>query len=359
MIVCHIGTRAQLIKMAPVMLELERRQLPFVFVLTGQHCETMDELIADFAILTPPVKLYAGAEITGIAQMSRWFFLVLQKSIRLIKPYTKTQSNILLVHGDTASTLVGALTAKWLRIPLHHVEGGLRSHHWFDPFPEEMIRVLVGRMADVAYCPGEWAAGNAGNYGGRVVNTATNTITDALELVLHRENGVNHDLLATQPYCVVSIHRFENIFKPKRLHQVVEMVNVLAKDCPVIFVLHPATKKRLEMAGLFDTLAKNPAITLKPRMSYSRFIALAAKAQFVVTDGGGNQEELAYLAIPTIVARKVSERKDGLGSTTIINNLDPNGIRQFLAKVAAGRPSSADKIPSPARTIVDFIAASP
>jgi UDP-N-acetylglucosamine 2-epimerase (non-hydrolysing) len=117
---------------------------------------------------------------------------------------------------------------------------------------------------------------------------------------------------------VASLHRFQNIFDGKRLRFLVELLGGLSARYPVHFVLHPATRKRLEKEGLMDSLARFPRLKPMPRLGYTQFLALAAGAAAVLTDGGSNQEELAVLGVPTLVMRQATERPDGLGANAVM-----------------------------------------
>ena len=359
MIICYVGTRAQLIKMAPVILEIERQKLPLALVMTGQHRETMTQLMADFGLSTKPVYLYEGREITGIVQMALWFvrccYTVLRKPGNFM-PRSKTGSNVVLVHGDTFSTLLGAVLGRLLRVDVAHVEAGLRSYHVFHPFPEELTRLIVFRLSRLSFCPGDWAYGNMKPYRTQAVNTGGNTLRDALEAMLafapQRAAPFESD------YGIVSIHRFENIFNAAKLREIVGLIELAAQRFSLAFVLHPATRKKLAEFGLMEILERNGAIKLLPRMGYADFVQLMRGARFVITDGGGNQEELSYLGIPTLLMRKATERKEGLGSTAVLCNYERAVLEQFLdglPTLAERKPALRNTAQTPSEMIVSYL----
>ncbi len=333
-----IGTRAQLIKMAPVLLALERQGTPVRLVMSGQHHTTMAELLAEFGVVTPPLYLYAGKEITGIAQMGRWFLHMLWRGLyQRERLFVRAGSgrDAMVVHGDTVSTLLGALLARVLGMAVVHVESGLTSGRWREPFPEELTRRVMFRLANLAFCPDAWAAGNMRRYHARVVDTGANTIIDAVQEAMRRFDQVTVAVPAS-PYAVVSLHRFENIFAAGRFGFIVAMLERIALRVPLVFVLHPATRKQAEKFGLLARLTDNPRIQLDPRMTYVPFLKLLHGACFVVSDGGSNQEELAWLGIPTLLMRGATERHDGLGGTVVISNYDEAVIERFVDEVLAG-----------------------
>ncbi len=358
-VVCVIGTRAQLIKMAPVMQLMERRGLGYRLVLTGQHRATMRELLEEFGIRTPATLLYDGAEVSGIGRMLLWLPPMLWRLVRLLRRYAadRPQRLEVLVHGDTFSTLLGALAGRIAGGRVLHVESGLRSFNIWHPFPEELTRLAVFRLAQVAFCPGAWAAQNlAGRRGIRIVDTGENTLLDSVRFAVSENDG--GDGAGEQAYCVASIHRFENIFNLERFRAIVGMLERIAEHTPVVFVLHPATQRRLESSGLYPALAANPGFRLVPRMTYVPFMGLVAGARFVVTDGGSNQEELSYLGIPALLMRQATERPEGLGRNVVLSNYDPAVVETFLAALPEGRrlgvPLGGSSAPS--AVIVDFLA---
>ena len=337
MIITLIGTRAQLIKMAPILLALEREGTPYRLLLSGQHRTTMAELLREFGVGTPPVLLYDGAEITGITQMLGWFLRMLLRALtsqRQLFARGVEGRSCMVVHGDTVSTLLGALLGRARGLDVVHVESGLTSGRWRDPFPEELTRRLVFRLADVAFCPGAWAAANMRRFRARIVDTGANTIIDAAQEAMARFDGVVVDL-PPAPYAVVSLHRFENIFDAARFGFIVTTLERIARRVPLVFVLHPATRKQAEKFGLFARLSTNPRLRLEPRMTYIPFLKFLYGARFVISDGGSNQEELAWLGIPTLLMRATTERQDGLGATAVISNYDGELIDRFVDQALA------------------------
>ncbi len=360
MITCFIGTRAQLIKMAPVILEIERRKLDLNLVFTGQHKETMEQLVSDFGIRTRAIYLYQGREITGITQMAKWFLACLWKALRHPDAFVPKTAppNITLVHGDTFSTLLGAVVGRLKGIPVAHIEAGLRSHNVFHPFPEELTRLIVFRLSRVAFCPGPWAYDNMRRYRSIRIDTGHNTLRDAIEIAKAAPPKADPGLTAGD-YGICSIHRFENIFDRKRLAKILALVEKAAARYRLLFVLHPATRKKLEQFGFMSRLEANPKIKLLPRMGYVEFVQLMQRARFVVTDGGGNQEELSYLGIPTLLMRKATERREGLGSTAILSGYDEGVMEFFLAGLDNKAPTPTSDLAAgtalPSRQIVDYI----
>jgi len=170
------------------------------------------------------------------------------------------------------------------------------------------VRRLVFRMTDIAMCPNAEAAEFMRRRGHRdVIDTNGNSIIDAVRMT----GALVMAPAANDAYVLVSLHRFQNLYDSRRLRQLVELVESLAKSRTVNFVLHPPTRGRMISEGYLDRLSTSDRIKLLPRMGYRDFIRMAAGASCVLTDGGSNQEELAALGIPTIVMRARTERPYG------------------------------------------------
>jgi UDP-N-acetylglucosamine 2-epimerase (non-hydrolysing) len=333
MIICVVGTRAQLIKMAPVLAALESAGTPYQLVLTGQHKATMDELLAEFQVRGSPQHLYDGEEIKGIAQMGIWLLRVLWRGLtthRQLFRLDRTTSNCVVVHGDTFSTLLGALLGKWHGLDVVHVEAGLTSGRWREPFPEELTRRIIFRLSDVAFCAGEWAVGNMRLHRAECIDTGANTIVDAVRMALACAENQAPRLNQDGPYAVVSLHRFENIFQRERLEFIVAQLERIAARVNLAFVLHPATRAQCEKFALLARLESNAGISLLARMTYIPFQQLLAGSCFVITDGGSNQEELSLLGIPTLLMRGATERQEGLGTNVVLSRYDAQVIDKFV-----------------------------
>lgn len=351
-----IGTRAQLIKIAPVVIVCERKGIGCVLLMTGQHRETMQDLIAEFGIVSPQVAAVEAHEHSTVSSLLRWLPAAYRGVKARLAELAGEGGIDVLVHGDTLSTLIGAFAARRSAARVVHLESGLTSGRLFDPFPEELCRRLVFRMTDVAMCPNREAASYMQRTHGRhasVVDTDGNTILDAVALT-----GALQATDGRGDYAVASLHRFQNIYDGQRLRHLVHIVEEASRSLVVHFVLHPATKKRLDAAGLLVRLQDNPRVRLLPRMGYRDFLMLAAGAACVLTDGGSNQEELAALGVPTIVMRAHTERPDGLGSNAVMEAGVPGGVEAFIAARGyedLGHPPLRIGAEGPSERIVDAL----
>ncbi len=332
MLVIHviIGTKAQLIKVAPIMVALQDRNIDYNFIFTGQHKETIDKLQDNFGLRDPDVVLYAGKDITGIIQMFIWMLFILSKTLFAAKAIFKKQGNrdIVLVHGDTFSTVLGALMGKTTGKKIAHVESGLRSFNLLHPFPEEINRLITFHLSDVYFCPGQWAIRNLMRFKGEKINTFANTLYDSLDIAKQHVDDISIDI-PNEKYGIVSMHRFENIFNQTRLQQIVDCIKQTASHIKLIFILHQPTLKQLKKTGLYDDLERTYYVEMRPRYDYFQFVKLLMNCEFLMTDGGSNQEEAYYLGKPTILLRKKTERHEGIGKNVVVSAYDYNTIEYF------------------------------
>lgn len=325
-----VGTKAQLIKMAPVMRGLADRGIQYNYIATGQHHDTMAEIHENFGIRLPDAYLYQGPDITTVRSMARWASRLLWTGLReRWRVFLGDKHGLVLVHGDTFSTLLGACMARLAGLKVGHVESGLRSFDLRNPFPEELIRRLTFGLSHVYLCPGDWAVNNLKRHRGVKVNTLANTLADSLRLARKVVETQTPGLVPSHPYGIVSIHRFENIGSRAALERVVFSVKLIAQRQSLLFVLHQPTEQQLRRYDLLTELMAEPSITFRPRYDYFDFIRLIRGAEFVVSDGGSNQEECFYLGKPLLLLREVTERKEGLGTNAVLSRFERDAIERF------------------------------
>lgn len=344
-----LGTRAQFIKMAPIIKELDKRKIKYKFIYTAQHKETIDEIRNNFLIRKPDFSFNFKNETKSIKLFGLWIlkatWILLSKK-KIIIP----KKGLILTHGDTITCLWAAILGKTRNCKVMHIESGLRSYNIFNPFPEEIIRLMVFRFSDIFVCPNNWAKNNLKRYKGIKINTYFNTQYDSLRLAL--QNKVTNKKFK---YVVISIHRFENLFNKKRLAIVLKIINKISLNIKIYFVLHPSTKNRLIKLGYFTELKKIKSLKLLDRLSFFSFINLISNSEFVITDGGSNQEELYYLGKPTLILRKKTERKEGLGKNAVLSNFDLKAIDEFLMDYNKYKTKKIIVKKSPSKIIVDWI----
>lgn len=343
-----LGTKAQLIKMAPVMKELSDRDIAYNYISTGQHKETIDDILNNFKIKKPDHQLYDGKDITSIFQMAVWSFKILYLLyFDRKKIFGKDKKGIVLVHGDTLSTVLGALAAKFAGLKCGHVESGLRSFSLMQPFPEEIFRLMTFRLSDLMFCPGQWAVDNLKKYRGRKIDTGLNTLYDSLNSA-DPATEITDVSIPDKKYAIATLHRFENVKDKKTLQKIVGLLERISKEIHILFILHKITEKNLLKTGLMERMRSAENIELRPRYDYFKFIKLLKSSEFVISDGGSNQEECSYLGKPVLLFRNVTERKEGLGENAVLSKFDPAVIDDFTANYHsyAKEPVKTGKTPS-------------
>jgi UDP-GlcNAc3NAcA epimerase len=292
-----VGNRPQFIKAAAVSGPL-RAAHEEVLVHTGQHYdEDLSRVFfTELGLAKPDVELGIGGG-SNTSQTAR-MLAALEGLLSEVGP------DAVLVYGDTNSTLAGALAAAQARIPLVHVEAGMRS---FDrTMPEELNRVLTDHLSDLLLCssevaranlareglPGEGAPGTAMVVGDVMVDVALRwqpKARESTQAITHR-HGVTPG-----GYLLVTAHRAGNVDDPPRLAMLVELLRALAAQTSVVFPVHPRTRERLGAAGSWEELAGTQGMHLAEPLGYAEFTALLCGARAVLTDSGGVQKE-AYLA---------------------------------------------------------------
>lgn len=358
-IVFFVGTVAEYIKLFPIIEEAKKQSARFKVIASGQN-EIYGTDIAKLTNLEINLQLSNEDDIVkNVFGLFYWFFKTMLTSKKKIKNAFEDvdfEKSIMVVHGDTLSTVMGAVLAKKLKMKLAHVEAGLRSHHLFEPFPEEIDRLVVSKISDINFCQGELAALNLAKAKGKVINTKYNTIIDAIDYAkpVQTHNPV-FEKLNGAPYGVFVIHRQENLLKKHLVENIVEKAIEISKDIKIVFVLHQITENTLKKFNLYDRLCEQKNIIVTRRMGYFDFTKVLVKSSFVVTDGGSNQEELNYIGKPTLVLRYATERNEGLGENAVMYDGDFEMITYFSKNYQNFRREAVKTDSSPSECICNYL----
>jgi UDP-N-acetylglucosamine 2-epimerase (non-hydrolysing) len=355
--ICVIyGTTGEIIKLAPVLRLLKERQIEYLSVTTAQQVEQIPELLQLLALPQPDLWLARGRtdrDLRTMADVPGWLTSV-ARNFRRKRARLKQRLHggagkpLVLVQGDTMTTVIGALIGRNLGAIVAHIESGLRSWDLLNPFPEELDRRMSSRLAHILYAPGNWPASNL--HHGIVVNTGSNTIRDSLDLV---GNAVDSSIeLPSQSFGLISLHRFELLRNHRLLAETLELLAEHAQHQPMLFIEHPVTVAAIERRRL-ESILERPGFHRVPRLPFLRFIPLLRRSACIVTDSGGNQEETFYLDIPCLVHRKRTERREGLGENVVISGHDLASVREFLRDPGRFHRKSPLPAGSPSKLIVD------
>jgi UDP-N-acetylglucosamine 2-epimerase (non-hydrolysing) len=300
------GTRPEAIKLAPVIRELQARGRPPVIINTGQHRELLDPLLRKMSI-TCTVSLDVMRDNQPLSGLTARLSDSLGEALRKYRPAA------VIVQGDTTSALCGALAAFYERIPVAHVEAGLRSGVFDDPFPEELNRRLVSQLTRWHFAPTPRARDALRSEGVSDVELTGNTVIDNLFWVI--EQGFGQSAFAGEASpggkrrILVTLHRREN--QGYKMGGVAEVLRRLAGrgDVEIVLPLHRSPSVR---EVLIPALGGQPGITLVEGLDYPDFTATLAACDLVITDSGGVQEEAPSLGKPVLVARDTTERPEAI-----------------------------------------------
>lgn len=305
-ILCVIGTRPEAIKMAPVVKRLRKEAWARVRVVaTAQHREMLDQIFSVFQIV-PDVDLDLMQPNQTLADLTARMLMTLTRLLESERP------DAVLAQGDTTTVMTTALACYYQKIAFGHVEAGLRTGNSYNPFPEEVNRVIAGRLASWHFAPTEGARSNLLREGlnDKQITVTGNTVIDALLDVANRDNPMPLDFPADKRLILVTAHRRENFGKP--LENIFCAIRALAEKNNDIQVIYPVHPNPNVMKLAHKMLGNNPRILLLPPLDYVLFIELMKRAYLVLTDSGGVQEEAPALGKPALVLRDETERPEAV-----------------------------------------------
>ncbi|MCX5725856.1 MAG: UDP-N-acetylglucosamine 2-epimerase (non-hydrolyzing) [Candidatus Saganbacteria bacterium] len=309
------GTRPEAIKLAPVIKELSGLSDFFhiVIAVTGQHREMLDQVLSLFDI-KPDYDLKIMEESQGLSQ-------IMVKSLEgLEEIFIREKPDMVLVQGDTATTFASSLAAFYNRIPIAHVEAGLRTGKKDSPFPEEMNRKLTGALADLHFAPTDLALENLENENvdrSRIYVTG-NTVIDALYLVASRDFdlgsvGIN---LNGKKLILITAHRRENLGAPLR-SICLAIQKIAEKYFEIATVIIPVHKNPIVEETVREMLGGTAGVKLIDPLPYEPFVHLMKSSYLILTDSGGIQEEAPSLGKPVLVMRRNTERPEAVIANTV------------------------------------------
>ena len=311
------GTRPEAIKLFPLIHALRRTNAEVRVCVTGQHREMLDQVL-EIAQIVPDHDLDLMLPNQSLDMLSSRLLTELGKVMDADRP------DRVIVQGDTATAMVGALAAYYRKIPVAHVEAGLRSGNIYHPWPEEVNRKVVGAIADLHFAPTETArdALVAENVPAERIHVTGNTVIDALietrarvdsDAVLAAAIAPVADRFAGKRIVAVTTHRRENF--GEGLKSVANAVRRIAQrpDVAIIFPVHPNPNVRAPMA---EVLGGIDNVAMIDPLDYPNFVRLLSLCHFVMTDSGGVQEEAPALAKPVLVMRETTERPEGVAAGT-------------------------------------------
>lgn len=340
-IACVVGARPNFVKIAPILRVMRgRTEFHPTLIHTGQHYDAAlsDIFFAQLEMPEPDIHLDVGSASHAV-QTAR----VLERMEQVLSsgPGEGKVFDRVVVVGDVNSTLAATLAAAKLRIPVAHVEAGLRSHD--RSMPEEINRLMTDAVADLLLVSEPDGVANLQREGhpAHRIHLVGNVMIDTLyqQLAAARSLGQLSDLgVVRQQYAVVTLHRPSNVDDRDVLTKFVDVLMDISTRLPVVFPVHPRTAIRLDSWGLSQRLAGDPRIHVLPPLGYREFLCFTSQAKVVITDSGGLQEESTALGIPCLTMRTNTERPITVteGTSTLVGN-DVNLLRQLFEDVLENR----------------------
>ena len=305
-----LGTRPEIIKMAPIIAEINKRGIDHIVLHTGQHYdkEMSDNFFTDLEIPTPDYNIHVGSGSHG-----KQTGLMMQRIEEIL---IEEKPDIVLVQGDTNAVLAGALVCGKLHIAVGHVEAGLRS---FDmTMPEEINRRVADICSAMYFIPTEQSAINllAEGFSRKNLVITGNTVVDACfrHLEIAKKRGFSEELASLgienmDNILTLTMHRAENVDVKDRVESIISALKEL-NETNIIFPIHPRTKNTLENFGLFDELNDLDHVHIVKPIGYLDFLLLTSKSSLILTDSGGLQEEAITLDVPALTLRYNTERPE-------------------------------------------------
>ncbi|MEM4713008.1 MAG: UDP-N-acetylglucosamine 2-epimerase (non-hydrolyzing) [Candidatus Bathyarchaeia archaeon] len=325
------GTRPEIIKMAPVIKKLEKRNVKFTYAHTGQHYdyEMTKVFISELGLPAPDIEFKLSNSDPG-AQIGE-IIIKLEKALGKRKEKLK----ILLIEGDTNTVLAASIAALKNKMKIGHVEAGLRSFDW--KMPEEHNRRMTDHVSDLLFAPTGIARQNLEEerVWGKIF-VVGNTVIDALKMYFDKVLEVEDKMMGEvkfDEYALVTFHRSENVDDLLTLRSFVEILQ--RSVVPIVFPIHPRTKKKLNEYGLLSKIENINRVQLLSPLGYFEFLALMRNAKVIMTDSGGIQEEVTYPRIkkPVLVLRNSTERPEAVaaGFARVVG-LNPSVVLTELEK---------------------------
>ena len=306
------GTRPEAIKMAPLVKELEKREeIESIVCVTAQHRQMLDQVLDTFNI-TPDYDLNIMKQGQTLVDITTRVLQSLSEVISQVKP------NIVLVHGDTTTTLSGSLAAFYNQVSVGHVEAGLRTYDKYSPFPEEVNRQVTGVIADMHFAPTQVSKNNLLKEGKKeeTIYVTGNTAIDALKTTVKDEYyHPIFDKIGNDKMILLTAHRRENLGEPMK--NMFRAIKRIVEEFDDIQVVYPVHLNPLVRQAADEVLGDNSKVHLIEPLEVLDFHNFLNKSHIIMTDSGGIQEEAPSLGKPVLVLRDTTERPEGVKAGTL------------------------------------------
>lgn len=359
-----IGTSAELIKLAPIIYELKKRKMQFRIITSGQNKVHFSELFPFIGKIEPYIAFDEKKDKSSAFLFIIWSIKTLVKSLfSLRKEFSglNKDNSYFIVHGDTISALMGAIIAKFCNLKLAHVESGLYSFNFFEPFPEEFCRRIIDHLSDVLFLSNKWAEKNVEDLRGQKISHKENTLIESYfwSNKLNPLTDTNKNIERFKKYYILIMHRQEHtIFRKNWSKEILQLVILNAPgNLNCILLQHPLTLEIINSIKPTLNSKKTAHILETPRIPYPDFMKLMKNAEFIATDGCINQLEAYYMGLPCLALRDRTEQPEGVNKNVIICKGDQKIMKHFLKnyKQFKTKPVSLEDNARPSKMIVDYL----
>lgn len=353
MIYMILGTMGEYTKMVPIMQLFDKNKIEYKFIHTCQHYAIIEQLRKRLHGKKPDLYLtLKKKDLANIWELILWIPKVLFNARKL--PITK--EDFVIVHGDAESALLAFLIGKFFRAKIVHVEAGLRSHNFFEPFAEEIIRTFIDRFADVCFPTYEKNIKNIKRCK-EIFSTQGSTVFDTLKEAIKIKPSLEVGELIKKQYVVFTVHRKENLMVKNRLTVILNILEkILKSNYLVIWPMHANSVYELKSKGFSEKIQefKNKyKLQTDHFFDYVDMAHIIKNCQFVASDGGAFQTETYFLNRPMLILRKMTEIVEGIGETAYLSCLDKGRVDIFLKKYKSFKRKT--KIQgSPSKIVLNF-----
>jgi UDP-N-acetylglucosamine 2-epimerase (non-hydrolysing) len=326
-----IGTRAELIKVMPVVTRLDKSGVKVSILWAGLHSDAFLSKHNSGNIIFQSL-FRSGKDKDSISKVLIWFILTLGKILMcgIYVRRSRKKPSTVIVHGDTLCTILGGLLAKACGAKLMHIEAGVRSGNYLRPFPEEISRRFVSQLTNVHFAPGITETLNLKNYRGEIINTFHNTSRDALL------DNISNLAFENHRFILVTLHRTELLSNKKKFSEITEKLIELSKSFQVKWFV--GNHERVALKGIkYIDKVLDSKIELCGRTGHAEFVKILVHAHCVITDSGGLQSECNDLGIPVIVHRKETEYSNPENSPWVLTGWKLSEIDLFLATLGRNK----------------------
>lgn len=304
-----LGTRPEAIKLAPVILKFKAcLSIKTKIILTGQHKEMVKTVMDTFG-------LFEDLNLNLMTKTQSLTDITSKTLIGLEKEFKKNEIKLVIVQGDTSTAFSAALSAFYHKIPIGHIEAGLRTNNLFDPYPEEANRRLISEIASMNFAPTDQAKINlqSSNISADISVTG-NTVIDAVKLISKKNKlpNIRNINWNKNRILIATVHRRENW--GRRLEEIVKGLLLIIEKYKETFILIPLHKNKLVRDPIIRILGEHPRAILVEPLDYKEFIGALKGCSFILTDSGGLQEEASAFSKPVLVLRDTTERQEAIES---------------------------------------------